>query len=123
MARSSSFVLATLEVLVVFEASDLVPSAKFWAVAIKVCLGVQRFMCTSMPTVVVSKMSFHVHLYADCCSIKNVCGLWKLLHLGWIRLQVECPCVATGVDFLNAEKEYTRTNYKANQTSNWIPTV
>ena len=36
---------------------------------------------------------------------------------------VECPCVATGVDFLNAEKEYTKTNYKANQTSNWIPTV
>ena len=30
------------------------------------------------------------------------------------------PCVATGVDFLNTEKEYTRTNYKANQTSNWI---
>ena len=36
---------------------------------------------------------------------------------------VECPCVATGVDFLNAEKEYTRTNYNANQTFNWIPTV
>ena len=36
---------------------------------------------------------------------------------------VECPCVAMGVDFLNAEKRYTRTNHDANQTFNWIPTV
>ena len=30
------------------------------------------------------------------------------------------PVRATGVDFLNTEKEYTRTNYNANQIFNWI---
>jgi len=46
-------------------------------------------------------------------------GLIRSAQVSFLTVKlVECPCVATGVDFLNAEKEYTRTNHDANQTSN-----
>jgi len=53
-------------------------------------------------------------LRADISEMICICTFNKL---------VECPCIATGVDFLNAEKEYTRTNHDANQITNRIPTV